>query len=151
MLKKITNLKSEEVFILTSFANINLEKLLSGDMIDESNLKYEMLLKTSSLPENANVDMSVNAVIDDLMFDNYDIYHKIKENEKRIFEVENFADFINEENGDVNLPEILSNSLNSITLSTVRGLMFSGFKGTFLHNAILPVIDPNSLIKKENQ
>jgi len=68
-----------------------------------------------------------------------------------IFEVENFADFINEENGDVNLPEILSNSLNSITLSTVRGLMFSGFKGTFLHNAILPVIDPNSLIKKENQ
>ena len=93
MLKKITNLKSEEVFILTSFANINLEKLLSGDMIDESNLKYEMLLKTSSLPENANVDMSVNAVIDDLMFDNYDIYHKIKENEKRIFEVENFDEY----------------------------------------------------------
>jgi preprotein translocase subunit SecB len=64
-----------------------------------------------------------------------------------IFEVENFADFIVEDPQDVNLPEILSTSLNSITLSTVRGLMFSSLKGTFLHNAILPVIDPKSLVK----
>lgn len=68
-----------------------------------------------------------------------------------IFELENFADFIVEEPGDVNLPDELSSSLNSITLSTVRGLMFSALKGTFLHNAILPVIDPNSLVKKESQ
>ena len=68
-----------------------------------------------------------------------------------IFELENFADFILEDQGDMNLPEVLSTSLNSITLSTVRGLMFSALKGTFLHNAILPVIDPNSLIKKESQ
>jgi len=84
MLKKITNLKSEEVFILTSFANINFEKILSGNAIDESNLKYEMLLKDSSLPENANLDIRVDSVIDNLMFDNYNIYCKIKENESRV-------------------------------------------------------------------
>ena len=34
--------------------------------------------------------------------------------------------------------------LNSISLSTLRGAMFNHFKGTFLHEAILPVIDPGS-------
>ena len=43
-----------------------------------------MLLKDSSLPENANVDMRVDAVIDNLMFDNYDIYCKIKANENKV-------------------------------------------------------------------
>jgi uncharacterized protein YbbC (DUF1343 family) len=32
--------------------------------------------------------------------------------------------------------------LNSISLSTTRGAMFSTFKGTFLHGAVLPIIDP---------
>ena len=84
MLKKITNLKSEEVFILTSFANISIERILSGNAIDGNNLKYSMLLNDSSLPENANLDMRVDNVIDNLMFDNYEIYNKIKKNEKQV-------------------------------------------------------------------
>lgn len=43
------------------------------------------------------------------------------------------------------IPEILSTTLNSITLSTARGCMFFQFKGTFLHFAVLPVMDPKSL------
>ncbi|RYX87151.1 hypothetical protein EON73_01960 [bacterium] len=40
------------------------------------------------------------------------------------------------------IPEQLQLSFNAIALSTTRGLLFSSFRGTLLHNAILPVIDP---------
>lgn len=33
-------------------------------------------------------------------------------------------------------------TLNSIAISTTRGLMYSQFKGTYLQNAILPIVDP---------
>ncbi len=39
------------------------------------------------------------------------------------------------------LPEPLLRTLLGISASTLRGLMFGAFKGTFLHNAILPVLD----------
>jgi hypothetical protein len=34
--------------------------------------------------------------------------------------------------------------LNRISISTTRGAMFSTFKGTFLHAAILPIVDPKN-------
>lgn len=40
------------------------------------------------------------------------------------------------------LPKSTIDTLNNISISTVRGLMFGAFRGTFLHNAILPVVDP---------
>lgn len=42
------------------------------------------------------------------------------------------------------LPVQFSNTLNSISYSTTRGMAFSLLKGTYLHNAFLPVIDPNA-------
>jgi hypothetical protein len=58
-----------------------------------------------------------------------------------IFELENINPV---KNNKIDLSAELSTLLNSITISTTRGLMFSFFKGTFLHNAILPVVDPKS-------
>lgn len=42
----------------------------------------------------------------------------------------------------INLPDNFISALNSISISTTRGIMFTTFKGTFLHNATLPLIDP---------
>ena len=42
------------------------------------------------------------------------------------------------------LPTQFLMALNSISVSTMRGLMYSSYKGTFLHNAILPIIDPKT-------
>jgi len=39
------------------------------------------------------------------------------------------------------IPDYLQLSVNTIALSTTRGLLFAQFKGTALHGAILPVID----------
>lgn len=58
-----------------------------------------------------------------------------------VFEVLNAAEIMQGENG-LNLPEHFLITLNSITLSTTRGVMFAQFRGTYLHNAVLPVLDP---------
>ena len=62
-----------------------------------------------------------------------------------IYGIPNFADVIKiEEGGKLNIPKGLAEILNSISISTIRGIMFSSFRGTFLHNAFLPIIDPQS-------
>lgn len=43
------------------------------------------------------------------------------------------------------VPQPLLSTLVGISASTLRGLMFGAFKGTFLHNAILPLVDIGSL------
>ena len=59
------------------------------------------------------------------------------------FEIPNLDDFIeSDQPNKINLPSETIDALNSISLSTIRGIMFSQFKGTFLHNAVLPIIDP---------
>ncbi|TVR81953.1 MAG: hypothetical protein EA412_02285 [Chitinophagaceae bacterium] len=60
-----------------------------------------------------------------------------------IFEIANFEDLIKvDADGKVNIPQHLIETLNIISISTTRGVMFSTFKGTFLHGAVLPIINP---------
>jgi hypothetical protein len=65
-----------------------------------------------------------------------------------IYFIEKVDQFINPESKTVELPEPLALTLNSISLSTTRGMMFSLFRGTFLHNAILPIVDPGAFVKQ---
>jgi hypothetical protein len=60
------------------------------------------------------------------------------------FEFEEF-DKVFQEHTSIEVPENLSMAINSICISTTRGLMFQAFKGTYLHDAILPLINPLSL------
>jgi hypothetical protein len=60
-----------------------------------------------------------------------------------IFEIANFADLIKSDcEGKIDIPQHLIETLNSLSISTTRGVLFSTFKGTFLHGAVLPIIDP---------
>ena len=59
-----------------------------------------------------------------------------------IFLVENMEDFKKEDSDVIVLPNEIITMFNSISLSTARGVMFSQFRGTILHKAILPVLDP---------
>lgn len=66
-----------------------------------------------------------------------------------IFEIGNFHDVIKADaDGKVDIPDKLLETLNIISISTTRGVMFMTFKGTFLHNAILPIIDPKQFQPK---
>lgn len=64
-----------------------------------------------------------------------------------IYNVENLETYFEQNTKSLQLPDQLVITLNSISISTTRGLMFSQFRGTSLHNAVLPVIDPKSFLK----
>lgn len=59
-----------------------------------------------------------------------------------IYQIVNFEEVIkqNAEN-KYEIPPKLLEKIGDISFSTTRGIMFATFKGTFLHNAILPLID----------
>ncbi len=59
-----------------------------------------------------------------------------------VFEFDNLSSFVIE--NEIKLPLDIIIAINSLSISTVRGIMFSTFKGTYLHNAFLPVIDPKA-------
>jgi hypothetical protein len=66
-----------------------------------------------------------------------------------IFHVENLQELaIPDAKKEISLHGGLGNAIASITYSTSRGLLLARLKGTGLENFILPVIDPNSLLKK---
>ncbi|RYY90879.1 MAG: hypothetical protein EOO15_00730 [Chitinophagaceae bacterium] len=59
-----------------------------------------------------------------------------------IFEIANFEQVITVEyGGNFNVPQHLTESLANQAIATARGVLFASFKGTFLHNAVLPLID----------
>lgn len=60
------------------------------------------------------------------------------------FDIINFDEVITNNGDTANVPESILETLNIITIGTVRGIMFNEFKGTWLHNSILPIIDPKS-------
>lgn len=59
-----------------------------------------------------------------------------------IFDFENLQSYVVDK--ELKLQSDIIIAINSISISTIRGIMFSTFKGTYLHNAFLPVIDPKS-------
>lgn len=75
-----------------------------------------------------------------------EVYGRFKANV--FFDVQNLDDFKDTDTNKFDIPETFITTLNSISISTLRGLMFSAFKGTFLHNAILPIVNPGDFTKE---
>ena len=60
-----------------------------------------------------------------------------------IFGIDNFDEVFNKISDDkYHTPDDVMLVFISISLSTLRGIMFEQFRGTYLHTAFLPVIDP---------
>jgi hypothetical protein len=67
-----------------------------------------------------------------------------------IFDIENLESQITTTNdGNFEIDFLLSNAIASISYSTARGILMTRLQGTALRNFILPVIDPNQLLKLE--
>ena len=58
------------------------------------------------------------------------------------FSIPNFEEYVSDSEKGSSLPEDLLYLLNSVIIGTMRGVMFSEFRGTVLNNAYLPVLDP---------
>jgi len=63
-----------------------------------------------------------------------------------IYEIADFEQIVDVQEGDkFSMPQALTDILNSISISTTRGVMYSTFKGTFLHHAVLPIMNTKQL------
>ena len=123
---------------LLDFSIINPNKILPPEIIFNFNLRIEHKI----LAEN-NFLAVVVAI---------DIHGDLKEPKygslivSCIYEVPEMTEYINSETNMPGFPEIFMTTLNSISISTARGILFSQLRGTLLHNAILPVVDPKSFV-----
>jgi hypothetical protein len=66
--------------------------------------------------------------------------------------IENFEDTLKKDEDDKYIiPGDLEGMLKQISISTIRGFMFSEFRGTHLHKAILPILLSESLVAVDEE
>lgn len=58
-----------------------------------------------------------------------------------VYSIEGLASHVDEANKKLNLPTDFILDLNETAISTTRGSLFSFLKGTYLHSAVLPIIN----------
>jgi len=62
-----------------------------------------------------------------------------------VFTIEKYEEVVQiDKKGITHIEEYITQTLNSISISTTRGVLSQLFRGTFLHNAILPIVNPKS-------
>ena len=124
-------------------------ELLKGnlELPPQTNLKLESFAFNITLEDRPNpVNKLLFVVVSvDIMSENQDrLFGSIAVS--CIYEIKDFDDVVKvNADGRVGMPKEFADMVHSLSISTTRGVMFSTFKGTFLHNAVLPIIDPRSL------
>lgn len=139
------NIQKEEVKFLIK----GIELLDSNIIYPKAPLEENVVFKF-----NINVEIKITneqglimAIVSVEILDNkaMDKYGFVRVN--CVFGIDNFASFLNTETKQVDLPKGFITTINSISLSTTRGIMYDQFRGTFLTGAILPILDPTILEK----
>lgn len=65
-----------------------------------------------------------------------------------IYRIENLEELVtSDRNQRLSLNPSLANALSSVTYSTSRGILLTRLQGTALQNFVLPIINPNKLLK----
>lgn len=63
-----------------------------------------------------------------------------------VFMLDDFKTFVHKTTSDeLEIPSALQKRLHTLAIDTSRGVMFGAFRGTFLHQALLPVLDAETL------
>lgn len=123
---------------------IDFEMLNSNLQTSNSSvLNYNVNIEQVFFPENKLV--SINTHVDIFQEDKKTKLGAITVN--CTFLIANYKDFFNKELNKTSLPDKVIETLNIIAISTTRGVMYSQFRGTMLHNAILPLVNPQELSK----
>lgn len=133
----------DKTIVKFQIKNIEINEILISKQPQKFNPeKYEYTINVEHL-FNLEED-TVMVVISAVVFS--DKNEKLAEVVIDIFyQVENLKNFENKKEKKMEFPEDFTTALNAVSVSTLRGIMFSQFRGTYLHNAFLPVVNPKSL------
>lgn len=66
-----------------------------------------------------------------------------------IFEINNLNEFVNEKENSLNLPDSFEASIIGISLSHTRAIFITKCAGTFLQNAVMPILNPTEFLKNQ--
>lgn len=136
--------------------NVNFQ--LKGIELLDINLKHPQVQLSEERTYDFNVNIQhlinheekrvvVNTTVEAIHREGQSAHAFIKT--KCVFFIENFSDFIVENTNEVNFPQQFIVTLNTIALSTTRGIMYCHFKGTFMHDVLLPIVDPMDFVPKK--
>ncbi len=117
-------------------------------------LEANLIAPTQNLPKEIIFQFDVNLEhrwnTDDeilIVVTNISIYTNEKENvlakfkTNTVYKIEGLSNHVDAANKKLNLPTDFILDLNETAISTTRGSLFAFLKGTYLHNAILPIIN----------
>lgn len=111
-----------------------------GDNIPDGETGYQISIQVGQNKETRSVSTTLTVLLKTNKSDNISANFKIQCE----YEFLNFEEIFGLEGTAANLPAQVIQTLNIITIGTMRGIMFSELSGTWLQNEILPVIDPKS-------
>ncbi|MGJ7033689.1 hypothetical protein [Niabella hirudinis] len=67
-----------------------------------------------------------------------------------VYQIENLAALaLPDKNTPLKINSALANALSSVTYSTSRGILLTRLQGTALQNFVLPIINPNKLLRSK--
>ena len=117
-------------------------------------LEANLIAPTQNLPKEIIFQFDVNLEhrwnTDDeilIVVTNISIYTNGKENvlakfkTNTVYKIEGLSNHVDAANKKLNLPTDFILDLNETAISTTRGSLFAFLKRTYLHNAILPIIN----------
>jgi hypothetical protein len=102
------------------------------------NFNFSISLQTQLdvMPRTLTVIVNVDVISDDQK----NVFGSISVN--NVYQIINFEEaFKLDAQNQYEIPPKLLEAIGSTSLSTTRGIMYSLFKGTFLNNALLPLVD----------
>ena len=128
LLNSSLQLPKEEIIDQSNFNfNVNLEQKI------DHNLKSFIVITTVDITSAKNITEKLGSI-----------------STACLYTIENFDELIKADSKQPDISDDVLDILNSISISSTRGVMSQVFRGTFLHNAILPIVDPKAF-KKSNQ
>ncbi|WP_394773788.1 hypothetical protein [Flavobacterium sp.] len=133
------------------FKNI---ELTSKEMVEPPpdlpyvSFKYNIRVETRVQSEIKSVLIIVKVIISD---EKTDVF-LAKVNAICVFEVVDFEKHIVlNEDGLYTIPPSLENTIRPVSISTVRGIIYSEFRGTYLGSSIMPVVFMSDFVEENKK
>lgn len=148
-MKEVKNIEFSIKGILVTKFNLDLKEELIKRQAQEPNFN-EYTFEVNVLNQGYIKENILNSMISMKVF-----LDKEKKTElgnisiSNIFEINNLNEFVNEKENSLNLPDSFEASIIGISLSHTRAIFITKCAGTFLQNAVMPILNPTEFLKNQ--
>ena len=121
----------------------------SDEALDEDRQIAQSFGIATAIRYDWNTDQNIIGIVIDNKYQRQDNQKDVLQFECRInFVVEDLESFVDirDPQNDFDMDESLETTLVSISISTIRGMLFERTRGTVFHKHLLPLMDPKKLL-----